>query len=71
MLPRVLGAGVLGWQAEIKFSTDYRKVPIARVGGDVVKDSSVIVERLQGELRREGGTPAKELDFFFSPDALK
>lgn len=34
-------------QEEIKFSKDYRKVPIARVGPDTVNDSTAIVQRLQ------------------------
>lgn len=46
------------WQSEIKFSPDYRKVPIARLQGkdgeegEVVRDSSAIVDRVAALLRQ-------------------
>ena len=59
-------------QSEIKFSPDYRKVPIARLGPEeVVKDSSAIVERVAALLRAGRAAPAKELDAFFSPEAAR
>jgi microsomal prostaglandin-E synthase 2 len=61
-----------GSQAEIKFSPDYRKVPIARLGEEVVNDSSAIVNRVAELLRARGaGGGKKELDRFFSDDAQK
>ena len=58
-------------KAEIKFSPDYRKVPIARIGEEVVIDSSVIVGKIAELLRAAHVAPAKELDAFFSPEATR
>lgn len=58
-------------KAEIKFSPDYRKVPIARLGEEVVIDSSVIVSKITELLRAAHVVPAKELDAFFSPEATR
>ena len=58
-------------KAEIKFSPDYRKVPIARIGEEVVIDSSVIVGKITELLRASHVASAKELDAFFSPEATR
>jgi len=58
-------------KAEIKFSTDYRKVPIARIGDDVVKDSALIVDRLKGVVEDQRLCSPKELTTFFSDDAVR
>jgi microsomal prostaglandin-E synthase 2 len=58
-------------KAEIKFSADYRKVPIARIGEEVVIDSSVIVGKIMELLRAAHVAPGKELDAFFSPEATR
>ncbi|KAM3573204.1 hypothetical protein VYU27_004807 [Nannochloropsis oceanica] len=58
-------------KAEIKFSADYRKVPIARIGDEVVIDSSIIVGKIMDLLRAAHVAPAKELDAFFAPEATR
>ena len=57
---------------EIKsFSPDYKKVPIAHLGKEVVRDSSVIVGKISDLLRAAHAAPVKELDAFFSPEAMR
>lgn len=58
-------------KAEIKFSSDYRKVPIARLGQEVVRDSPVIVKRIADMLYAARVAPTRDLDVFFSPDAMR
>lgn len=56
---------------EIKFSEDYRKVPIVRMGNEVFKDSPIIIEALVARLRETGGMTDEEHAIFCSPDAEK
>lgn len=54
---------------EIKFSEDYKKVPIIRMGGELFKDSPVIIKALLARLRETGGMSDEEYAVFCSPDA--
>lgn len=56
---------------EIKFSEDYKKVPIVRIGNEVYKDSPVILKELIYRIRREGIMSDDEHAVFCSPDAEK
>lgn len=59
-------------KAEIKFSKDYRKVPIARLGGqEVVKDSSAIVDRLRQVVEDKKLRSQSEVSAFFNEDAFR
>lgn len=47
-------------------------MPIAKLGAEVVRDSSAIVDRVAALLRAEKGAPATAtLDAFFSPEAAR
>lgn len=56
---------------EIKFSKDYRKVPIVRMGGEILKDSPVIIDALLSRLREAGAMSDEEYAVFCSADAEK
>lgn len=56
---------------EIKFSEDYRKVPIVRMGGEFLKDSPVIIQALVARLRETGAMSDEDYAVFCSPDAEK
>ena len=56
---------------EIKFSQDYRKVPIVRMGGELFKDSPIIIGELIARLRDAGFMSDEEHAKFCSADAEK
>lgn len=56
---------------EIKFSEDYRKVPIVRIGGELFKDSPVIIDELIARLRETEVMSDEEHAVFCSSDAKK
>ncbi|CAM9571821.1 unnamed protein product [Ectocarpus sp. 6 AP-2014] len=56
---------------EIKFSEDYRKVPIVRMGGELFKDSPVIIDELIARLRETKVMSDEEHAVFCSSDAKK
>lgn len=56
---------------EIKFSQDYRKVPIVRMGGELFKDSPIIIGELISRLRDAGFMSDEEHAKFCSADAEK
>lgn len=56
---------------EIKFSEDYRKVPIVRMGGELFKDSPVIIDELIARLREAKVMSDEEHAVFCSSDAKK
>lgn len=56
---------------EIKFSEDYRKVPIVRMGGELFKDSPVIIDELIARLRETEVMSDEEHAVFCSSDAKK
>ena len=56
---------------EIKFSQDYRKVPIVRMGGEHFKDSPIIIGELIARLRDSGVMSDAEHAKFCSADAEK
>lgn len=58
-------------KAEIKFSPDYRKVPIAQVGGVVVKDSSEIIRAILQAAGNEKVLSEKVMKEFYSPEAQR
>lgn len=59
-------------KAEIKFSKDYRKVPIARLeGGEVVNDSGAIVDRVKDLIQQKKLRPSTEVSAFFSEDGTR
>eukprot|EP00953_Heterococcus_sp_UTEX-ZZ885_P037510 19269-Heterococcus_DN1.PRE.3 len=56
---------------EIKFSKDYKKVPIVRLDGQFLQDSPAIVTALLQQLKTRGAISQQTLDSFASPEALK
>ena len=58
-------------KTEIKFSADYRKVPIAMVGEEQVNDSPVIAQTLMDKFVDGGVLTRSELDQFASPAAME